>query len=178
MKLKNDDGSWNPYIAGVLLGVLAIVSVFATTQLIGKTEYLGASTTFVRAAGLIEQTIAPDHVAANKYFTSKKVAIDWQFMLVLGIFLGALLSSLSDKNFSSKGVPPMWSKEFGPSIAFRAVAAFVGGLVLILGARMAGGCLSGHMLSGLMKLSVSGFVAAAVFFGFAALAARIIWRKS
>ena len=172
MKLKNEDGSWNPYIAGVLLGVLAIVSVFATTQ------YLGASTTFVRAAGLIEQTIAPGHVAANEYFTSKKVAIDWQFMLVLGIFLGALISSLSDKSFSSEGVPPMWSKEFGPSKVNRALVAFAGGIVIMLGARMAGGCLSGHMLSGLMKLSVSGFVAAAVFFGFAALAARVIWRKS
>ena len=40
MKLKTEDGGWNPYLAGALLGLLAIVSVYATTQLLGKTSYL------------------------------------------------------------------------------------------------------------------------------------------
>jgi hypothetical protein len=52
----------------------------------GKTNYLGASTTFVRATGLLERTVFPDRVAANEYFAKEKVRVDWQFMLVLGIF--------------------------------------------------------------------------------------------
>jgi len=42
MKWNTDDGGWNPYLAGALLGLLAIVSVFATTKFMGKTSYLGA----------------------------------------------------------------------------------------------------------------------------------------
>jgi len=49
---KNRDG-WNPYLAGALAGLLAIASAAATTHWLGKTSYLGASTTFVRAAGIL-----------------------------------------------------------------------------------------------------------------------------
>jgi len=56
---KQDSGGWNPYLAGALVGVLAILSAYATTVWLGKTSYLGASTTFVRGAGVIEQQIVP-----------------------------------------------------------------------------------------------------------------------
>ena len=108
MKWKTDDGGWSPYIAGALLGLLAIASVMATTQLLGKTSYLGASTTFVRAAGILERTIAVDHVKSNEYYTETKVRVDWQFMLVVGIILGAFISSNMDKSFRLESVPPIW----------------------------------------------------------------------
>ncbi|MBU3952425.1 MAG: YeeE/YedE family protein, partial [Proteobacteria bacterium] len=158
MKWKTEDGGWSPYLAGALLGLLAIASVLATTQLLGKTSYLGASTTFVRAAGILEQTIAADHVVSNAYFTKTKVRVDWQFMLVIGIVLGAFISSTMDKSFRLESVPPTWKERFGPSIGKRAVGAFVGGIIAMIGARLADGCPSGHGLSGMMQLSVSSFV--------------------
>ena len=81
MKMKTSDGGWSPYLAGALLGLLAIASVYATTEMLGKTNYLGASTTFVRAAGFLEKMVAAEHVEANEYFTKEKVRVDWQFML-------------------------------------------------------------------------------------------------
>ena len=66
---------WNPYLAGALVGLLAVASVIVSTNLIGKPKYLGASTTFVRVAGLIEQLVIPEHVAGNEYFQSKKVKV-------------------------------------------------------------------------------------------------------
>ncbi len=177
MKWKTEDGGWSPYLAGALVGIVAIASVFATTLLLGKTNYLGASTTFVRAAGLVEQTIAPGHVAANEYYTKEKVRVDWQFMLVLGIFLGALISSATDRSFKLENVPPTWEKRFGPSIGKRAVGAFVGGIIAMMGARMADGCPSGHGLSGMMQLSVSGFVVLALFFGVGVLVARFVYGR-
>jgi len=177
MKLKTVDGGWNPYLAGALLGILAIVSVCATTQLLGKSTYLGASTTFVRAAGLLERTVAGEHVSLNEYFTKEKVRVDWQFMLVCGIFLGALISSLSDKSFKLESVPPTWKKRFGPSVGKRAVGAFLGGIVAMVGARMADGCPSGHGLSGMMQLSVSSFVALAMFFVIGVLIAAIVYGR-
>jgi hypothetical protein len=65
MRRKTADSGWNPYLAGALVGLLAIASVYATTQLMGKTSYLGASTTFVRAAGLLERAAGPERVEAN-----------------------------------------------------------------------------------------------------------------
>jgi len=177
MKWKTADGGWNPYLAGALLGILAIISVWATTQLLGKSTYLGASTTFVRAAGLLERTVAGEHVSLNEYFTKEKVRVDWQFMLVCGIFLGALISSVSDKSFKLESVPPTWKKRFGPSIGKRAVGALLGGIVAMVGARMADGCPSGHGLSGMMQLSVSSFVALAMFFVVGVIVAAIVYRR-
>ena len=177
MKWKTEDGGWSPYIAGALLGLLAISSVMATTQLLGKTSYLGASTTFVRAAGILERTVAADHVKSNEYYTETKVRVDWQFMLVVGIILGAFISSTMDKSFRLESVPPTWAERFGPSIGKRAIGAFVGGIVAMVGARLADGCPSGHGLSGMMQLSVSSFVALAMFFGVGILVAHLVYKR-
>jgi len=177
MKWKTDNGGWSPYLAGALLGLLAIASVLATTQFMGKTSYLGASTTFVRAAGLLQQTIATESVVANEYYTKTKILVDWQFMLVIGIVLGAFISSIMDKSFRLEAVPPTWEERFGPSIGKRAVWAFVGGIIAMIGARLADGCPSGHGLSGMMQLSVSSFVSLVMFFGVGVLVAYIVYGR-
>ncbi len=177
MKWKTEDGGWNPYLAGILVGLLAIASAYATTRWMGKTTYLGASTSFVRAAGLLERTIAPDHVEANEYFTKERVHVDWQFMLVLGILPGALIASATDRSFKLESVPPTWEKRFGPSIWKRAAGAILGGMVAMVGARMADGCPSGHGLSGMMQLSVSSFAALVMFFGAGVLVAVLVYRR-
>lgn len=173
---QNQRDGWNPYFAGALTGLLAALSIAATTLILGKGEYLGASTTFVRAAGFIESFVIPEHAAANAYFEKEKIKVDWQFMLVAGIFFGALLSSFTDKSFKWESVPPVWLERFGPGTLRRAAAAFAGGTAAMFGARMAGGCPSGHGLSGLMQLSVSGFAALFFFFGTGILAAYFLYK--
>ncbi len=177
MKWKMDDGGWSPYLAGALVGLLAVASAFATTKILKKTSFLGASTTFVRAAGLLERTIVPEHVTANEYYTKEKVRVDWQFMLVLGILIGALVGSVSDGSFKVESVPPTWEKRFGPSVLKRAIGAILGGAVAMIGARMADGCPSGHGLSGMMQLSVSAFVALAMFFGCGVIVAHLVYGR-
>lgn len=177
MKWKTADNGWNPYLAGALLGLLAIVSAYATTTWLGKTSYLGASTTFVRAAGILEQSVVREHVVANDYFRKTKIKVDWQFMLVAGIFLGALISSATDKSFTLESVPPTWRARFGPSVGKRAAGAFFGGIVAMIGARMADGCPSGHGLSGMMQLSLSSLVALIMFFVFGAITAHFVYKR-
>ena len=176
MQWKTEDNGWSPYLAGALVGLLAIVSVWATTVLMGKTNYLGASTTFVRAAGLLERAVAPEQVSGNEYFTKTKVKIDWQFMLVGGIFLGALFSSVTDRSFKWESVPPVWAKRFGPSPVKRAAGAVLGGIVAMVGARMADGCPSGHGLSGMMQFSVSSLAALCLFFGVGIAVAAMVYK--
>ena len=176
MQWKTKDNGWSPYLAGALVGLLAVVSVWATTVMMGKTNYLGASTTFVRAAGLLERAVAPEQVSGNEYFTKTKVKVDWQFMLVSGIFLGALISSVTDRSFKLESVPPVWAKRFGNSPVKRAVGAVLGGMVAMVGARMADGCPSGHGLSGMMQFSVSSLAALCLFFGVGIAVAAMVYR--
>jgi hypothetical protein len=159
-----------------LVGVLATASVLVSTKVLGKAKYLGASTTFVRAAGLIEKAVAPEHVENNAYYQAKQVKVDWQFMVLVGILIGSFSASLIDKSFKIERVPPVWTDRFGSKVVVRAMGAFLGGMVAMFGARLAGGCPSGHGLSGLMQLSVSGFLAMAGFFGVGVLVAHIVYK--
>ncbi len=132
--MRRDDGGWNPYLAGALSGVVGILSVW----LAGK--YFGASTSFVRTAGLIEQLFGPERVAQMDYFIKTAPKIDWQWMFVVGIFLGALISAVTSGSFRWQAVPDMWADRFGAgSTVSRAVVAFAGGVVAMFGARLADG---------------------------------------
>jgi hypothetical protein len=124
---------WSPYVAGALLGLVNWFSVLTA----GK--YLGVSTTFVRTIGMIESLFTPDRVASLPYFVKEKPLIDWQWMEVLGILIGAFIAAKLSNDFKKRFVPPMWERRFGPSRLKRWVVAFIGGMVLMFGARMADG---------------------------------------
>jgi uncharacterized membrane protein YedE/YeeE len=143
--------SWSPYVVGALIGVLSWFT-FATAD-----KALGVSTTFVRAAGLAEQAIVPAHVQANAYFVSKGVKVDWQMMLVIGMVAGTFLSAWLSQGLKIERVPDLWKARFGDSVVLRYAMAFVGGLILVFGARLAGGCTSGHGISGALQLALSGW---------------------
>jgi uncharacterized membrane protein HdeD (DUF308 family) len=131
---QSDNGGWSPYLAGALAGVVGILSVVIA----GK--YFGASTSFVRTAGMIEQFFGPERVAQMDYFIRVAPKIDWQWMFMIGIVLGAFISAVTSGSFKWQSVPDMWAERFGAgSVGKRAVFAFFGGAVAIFGARLAGG---------------------------------------
>jgi uncharacterized membrane protein YedE/YeeE len=176
--LKNlKKATWNPYIAGIFVGILAVISVIATTLILGKAQYIGASTTYVRLSGFVEQMFSKEHVLSNEYFQSKKIKVDWQMMLVFGIFIGSMTSSVMGKDFKLEKLPPMWEEKFGKSSFKRGIVAFIGGFIAMFGARLAGGCPSGHGLSGVMQLAVSGFIAMCFFIIGGIFVARLIYER-
>lgn len=171
---QTEKGTWNPYLAGALSGLVAVASVGFT----GK--FFGASTSFVRTAGMMESWLAPERVAQNSYFSKYlepgMSGIDWQWMFVVGILLGALIAAVTSGSFRWQALPDTWQARFGTgSKLSRALTAFIGGAILIFGARMAGGCPSGHGLSGVMQLSVSGFIALICFFAGGLITARLLY---
>jgi len=132
MNHRTDDG-WSPYLAGALSGLVLVLSVLIA----GK--YFGASTSFVSSAGMIEKLFSPERVAKLAYFQSEAPKIDWQWMFVFGIFLGSLISSVTSASFRWQALPDMWKNLFGSSLSKRAVVAFLGAVVAMFGARLAGG---------------------------------------
>ncbi|WP_461209421.1 YeeE/YedE thiosulfate transporter family protein [Desulfocurvus sp. DL9XJH121] len=169
--MNRPERPWSPYLAGALSGLLAVFSVLVA----GK--YLGASTTFVQAVGMAEKSISPALVD-TPYFLKYALAVDWQFMFVVGIAIGAFIASRTDGSFRVQSVPDMWSRRFGTAWLPRALTAFAGGVIAIYGARLAGGCPSGHGLSGLAQMSVSGFLAAGGFFIGGIVMARIVYGRT
>lgn len=130
---KQEPKAWNPYIAGSLAGLLIVCSVFLTGR------YFGASTTFVRFAGMIESIFTPDSVATLQYFIEHPIEIDWQWMFVVGIFFGSLISSTTSGSFRIQTIPDTWHERFGASWTKRALVAYVGGMIAMFGARLADG---------------------------------------
>jgi hypothetical protein len=128
-----ENKSWSPYLAGALSGVLSIFSVWVA----GK--YFGASTTFVRSAGMIEKIIGSERVAKMSYFIKEIPEIDWQWMFIIGILIGSLIASTTSGTFHWKAIPHMWEKRFGPSKVKRGLIAFLGGVIAMFGARLADG---------------------------------------
>jgi len=88
---------------------------------------------------MIEKIFAPGHVAALPYFVKYTPKIDWQWMLVLGVLIGSFVSSRLSGQFQIRFIPPMWEESFGPGKFNRWIFAFIGGIFLMFGARMAGG---------------------------------------
>ncbi len=131
--MKMEQGQWNPYVAGALSGLVIVGSVWLT----GK--FAGASTSFVRSAGMIEQFFSPERVSQMEYFLKEKPMIEWQWMFVIGIMIGSLVAALTSGSFRSQAVPDMWQAKFGPSISKRGLVAFGGGLIAMYGARLADG---------------------------------------
>lgn len=163
--------AWSPYLVGALIGVLTMLTLYFSNK------PLGASTAYARLAGLIGKGIAPRHTDSLKYYQDNKPAIDWEVMLVLGAVGGAFLAAWHGSELTGQWLPPMWEARFGEdSYASRMVAAFVGGTLMAFGARLAGGCTSGHGISGALQLSVGSWIALICFFAGGIATAMLMFR--
>jgi uncharacterized membrane protein YedE/YeeE len=150
--------AWSPYVAGAAIGLLQIPAFL----LLGTA--LGASSSYVTGAvtiaGLFDPAIEQIRYAANHAAGAKNW---WQVALVIGIALGALLSaSLSGSR--RRGVAKVWSRVAPMGAAGRFAMAFAGGFVMLLGARIADGCTSGHGISGMAQLALGSFIAVGAMF--------------
>lgn len=148
--------AWSPYVVGVGIGILSWFA-FATVD-----KPIGITTAFEYSAALTGKAAAPEVVQPYleaKQEEGKAPKIDWEWMLVLGVFIGAYVSSkLSGDRAPEEKVPPLWRWRFGDSPGKRYAGAFLGGLIMMLGARIAQGCTSGHAISGVLQLALSSWI--------------------
>ena len=74
-------------------------------------------------------------------------------------------------------IPSLWRANFGSSATKRMLAAFIGGFIVLYGARLAGGCTSGHMMSGMMQTALSGYIFALGAFMAAIPTAMMLYKQ-
>jgi uncharacterized membrane protein YedE/YeeE len=133
---------WSPYVAGFFLGLVLL----ATFVIMGRG--LGASGAMMRSVTYAVDTVAPDHVDNNAYFSKyaggdKAPLNNWLVFEVIGVFFGGLLSGIFAGRIKLK-------TDKGPNISVkgRLFFAVIGGALMGFGARLALGCTSGQALTG------------------------------
>ena len=139
------------FVAGPGIGLLLVV-MYA----IGNT-HLGISSSYLRTAQAVVLRRVPQDAWKVRYF--------------IGLAAGALLASLL-----SSGPRPSYDSLYGAlggilPVAVVVVAVpivlFLGGVLMGVGARWAGGCTSGHGISGSSALSPASLVSTVTFMGVA-----------
>lgn len=164
------DRSWSPYAAGILIGLLQIPALLLLDTAVGtSSSYVTLGATLV--ANTVDPAIDTIRYAASHLSGPKNW---WQVAMVVGIALGAFLSArLSGMRRS--GISPVWQRALGPtSNGKRFAMAFGAGFIMLLGARIADGCTSGHGISGIAQLGLGSFTAVtAMFAGGIAVAAML-----
>jgi uncharacterized protein len=162
---KNKDYKW--LVSGAGIAVLGGI-IFLTSL---TNRVIGASSLYPYLGDLLTGT------TDNEYFAKIQGAGQWELIFLSGAFLSAVILSLLRKEFKFTIVHSNWEKYKGNSPAKRLVWSFIGGFTLIFGARLAGGCTSGHIISGGMQLAVSSLVFAAFVFAGFLLTGKFFYRK-
>ena len=161
---------WSPYVVGAGIGVLSWLAFLLSDHPIG------CSTAFARAAGMVEKLLRGKKAQDRPYFQKFSPTVTWDAMLVLGVVIGAFISAKLSGEFAFTWVPQKWQAVFGSSAFVRWLGALTGGILIGFGARWAGGCTSGHGISGTLQLSVASWVAVICFFAGGIFTAMIIFR--
>ena len=162
-KVKDNKWMW----AGI---GIAILNTLVFSQL-GSNRPIGASTSFPY---VIDRITGLTH---NDYYQAIAPHGKWELIFLTGAFLAGLTGSLIRKTFRFNMVYERWTKYKGSNKVKRAVWAFVAGFLLLFGARMAGGCTSGHVISGGMQLALSSYVFAIVVFASLLITGKLFYRK-
>jgi uncharacterized protein len=168
--------SWSPYLVGVGIGVLSWFAFFTADK------HLAITLQYEHIAAMIQVALSPEAVQTNRYYAARAAEglepkVGWYLMLLVGVFLGAALSSWLSRDRARISVPPLWHRRFGPSKAKRFAAAFLGGGLMVFGARIAGGCTSGHGISGSLQLAVQSWTFIVLAFAVAVATAFLIFGK-
>ncbi|MBI2407389.1 MAG: YeeE/YedE family protein [Gemmatimonadetes bacterium] len=142
MDAKPAQPYWNPYVAGIGLGLVLLASFVIMGRGLGASGAVASTIT----AGL--NAVAPAHVAGNPAFAEylkegTSPLKDWLVFEVLGVFVGGFLSGMLAHRVTK-------TVEKGPNITVsrRLVFAFIGGVLMGVGAKLARGCTSGQALTG------------------------------
>jgi uncharacterized protein len=151
-KEKATDYKW--LYSGIGLAVLNAVVFLSVVS----DRIIGASTAYPYIADQITGN------TSNKYFAKILNPGQWETLFLAGALISGFVISLSRKEFRITLIHSSWEKYKGNSVSKRIIWSFIGGFILIFGARMAGGCTSGHILSGGMQLSLSSLVFAVFVF--------------
>lgn len=153
-------------VLGIIFGVVSAASILLWGP-------IGVSGTYPRLIAALSRQLVPDYATANPYLAKMPQFFTSETMLVIGLLIGGFVASRIAKD-AKPALEMVHSGETTPMARYR--DAFIGGFLIIVGARIAGGCTSGHIISGITQLSVSGMIFAAGVFVTGIITAKALKR--
>lgn len=161
----------NPYMAGTLLGIVLLASMYVSGRGLGASG--GIKYCVVSIVGAIDRQHAGNSIYYSKYFEEdKKPMANWLVLEIFGIVAGGFISGAVSGRLKLKV-----EKSPKISVTRRLIFAFAGGMLFVYGGQLARGCTSGAALSGMAVLSTAGFVTMIAIFG-SAFAFAYFFRKN
>jgi len=149
----------NPYMAGTLLGIVLLASMFISGRGLGASG--GIKYCVVSIVGAVDRPHAENSIYYSKYFENgKKPLTNWLSLEIFGVVAGGFISGVVSGRLKLKV-----EKSPKISVVRRLIFAFLGGVFFVYGAQLARGCTSGAALSGMAVLSLAGFVTMIAIFG-------------
>jgi uncharacterized membrane protein YedE/YeeE len=152
--IKTPAGVPNWLSLGIVFGLVGAASILLWGP-------IGVSGTYPRLIGEIARALDPVYASENPYLVKMGSIFRGETFLVIGLLIGGFLGSRKDAAKAPKVENPHAGTETN---AKRYTEAFLAGFLLLFGARLAGGCTSGLIISGMTQLSLAGFVFAAGVF--------------
>ncbi len=151
------------------LGLAVLDGIVFATSLTGRP--IGASTSYPYLADKLTGA------TGNAYFTRITGSGGWELVFLAGAVLAGLVMSVAGGTFQPTLIHDRWRRYHGSAAGKRMGYALLGGFVMLFGARMAGGCTSGHILSGGMQLAVSSWVFAVFVFAGLLVTGKLFYRR-
>jgi uncharacterized protein len=162
---------WNPYLAGVALGLVLLAAYLVAGS------GLGATALPKRSLALLGDQVAPEWTARNTMLKGYVAGganpmRNWLVFEVVGVVLGGFLGALSAGRLATK-------VEKGPNISVRGRLAYAlgGGVIMGFAAALAKGCTSGQALSGGAVLATGSWIFMLMVFGGGYAVAYLVRRQ-
>jgi uncharacterized protein len=140
---------------GILFGLVGALSILLWGP-------IGVSGTYPRIIGELFRLFDPAYAASNPYLVKMGSILKPETFILLGLLVGGFIGAKTSRAARAPKVEMIHPGETTKAKRYR--DAFIGGFLIVFGARIAGGCTSGHITSGMTQLSVSGFIFAAGVF--------------
>ncbi|HKL71167.1 MAG TPA: YeeE/YedE thiosulfate transporter family protein [Marinilabiliaceae bacterium] len=150
----------NPYLAGVLLGLVLLATIYITGRGLGASgavkSVVATGVKAITPSHYESAAVYQDYAAEHPDGTMKS----WLVFEILGVIIGAFISGVLSDRIGLK-------LEKGPSITnkTRIIAAVIGGALFGFGSQLGRGCTSGSALSGMAVMSLGGIVTMMAIFG-------------
>lgn len=158
------------WVGGLSMSLL----FYFTFSVWGADRPIGASTGMSYISNIIFG-ITPQN---NEYAVLIEESGAWEAVMLIGIFFGGLFMSIFvTKTFHISYIPTLWKERKNKSVLSRMTWSFIAGFLLVFGARLAGGCNAGHILSGGSQIAISGMIFAIVALGTGVITGRFFYKK-
>ena len=160
------------WAAGIVLGLVQVLAI-------GLVKPLGVSTQFVVADAKIINQLNSDYAKNHPLIGKEKYQkFGYGWWLDAGLLAGAFIAAVLARRWKIQKTTVWWQTNRGTSVGRRFIVSFIGGFLILLGARFAHGCTSGQFASGWAQLSLSAVPFTITMFGFGMLTAYLVYPKT